>query len=112
MSRKGARGPSDGATEAEIKRYWQRREAHEREAKKVWKLRKEIIQELGGPTCRVCQEYLGFRRAEIHHMEGRSWPMSWNPRRRTLKFKEELESGVWLTILCKECNSSIGDPNA
>lgn len=112
MSRKGARGPSDGATEAEVKRYWQRRAAHEKEAIKVRKLRNEIIKCLGGPICRVCQKYLGYAKAEIHHMEGRDWPMSWNPRRRTIKFKEELDSGVWLTILCKKCNSSIGDPNA
>lgn len=110
MSRKGPRGPPDGATPEQAKRYWQRRRAHEKEAKKIWRSRVALIEALGGPVCRCCGKKVSLRRAEIHHMEGRDWPMSWNPRRRTKKVWEEFRAGVWLTVLCKSCNASIGDP--
>jgi hypothetical protein len=48
--------------------------------------------------------------AEIHHMEGRTWDMKQPQEKRINKMIEEFNANVWLTVLCKSCNSGIGDP--
>lgn len=80
-------------------------------------IRAYIMETIAGPTCinltcRQCGVSLTYDTAEIHHMNGRDWPMSWPQEKRAKRMLAELEAGVWLALLCKSCNSSIGDPRS
>lgn len=104
------KGPPEGATPEQIKKYWRNRQSHECRLKRIAVKRHWLIDQLGGPTCRCCQDTVTYDMAEIHHMEGRTWDMKQPQEKRINKMIEEFNANVWLTVLCKSCNSGIGDP--
>jgi hypothetical protein len=111
------RGPPDGATPKQIQRYWTQRRLHEERLDRLMCTRAYIFETIIGSdtelTCCECGDVLPcYASAEVHHMDGRDWSMreGMSQFARAAIMLDEVERGVWLAVLCKSCNSSIGDP--
>jgi hypothetical protein len=110
-----APGPPDHYTEAERLAYWKRRKAHERRIIRIQEKRFWLIDELGGPHCQGGDECPNKYDPEkyqvtIHHVNGRTWSMERPQEWRINEMIREHRRGVPLGVLCRECNSRIGDP--
>lgn len=116
---KKAPGPPPYYTPEQIKKYWRNRRSHELRVERTVRARMWLIDQLGGPTCRIpgCEApELTYKTAEIHHKHGRAEHPPDNrkpPQEKRIKelielYKREPNA---LTIACSACNKRIGNPN-
>lgn len=66
---------------------------------------RELVKLLGGR----CAECKSTHRLEIDHVDGREWrSKSLAFRDRVARYWREYKSGVYLRVLCRKCNGSLG----
>lgn len=115
---KKAKGPPCYYSPQQRARYWRNRHKHERRVQRIFEKRTWLINELGGPFCRIegccTKPSADYRDVEIHHTRGRDWCMdgiaSTQEQRIDRMIGEFRDDPEQLTVACRSCNARIGDP--